>query len=154
MTEITVLNWASCFIIRESQYMWSFTVVSWLSCSPLDPRLVGSNSAEDDGLLRAIKIRSTPSFVGEVKPEPPCRKILRHVKITCKYEPKFRHGDVVVSVLATRPKGRRFEPGQGNGYFRVIKIRSTTFFGWEIKPEVPCRKILRHVKDPLRYFKF
>jgi hypothetical protein len=29
----------------------------------------------------------------------------------------------------------------------VIKIRSTTFFGCEVKPKVPCRKILRHVKD-------
>jgi hypothetical protein len=32
-----------------------------------------------DGLLRAIKIRSTPSFGGEVKPEAPRRKILRHI---------------------------------------------------------------------------
>jgi hypothetical protein len=24
------------------------------------------------------------------------------------------------------------------------------FFGWEVKPEVPCRKILRHVKDLLK----
>jgi hypothetical protein len=32
----------------------------------MDPRLAGSNPAEDDGLLRAIKIRSTASFT-EVK---------------------------------------------------------------------------------------
>jgi hypothetical protein len=42
-----------------------------------------------DRFLRAIKIRSTPFYVGEVKPETPCRKILRHVKITCKYEQKY-----------------------------------------------------------------
>jgi hypothetical protein len=52
----------------------------------------------------------------------------------------------VVSVLATGPEGRGFEPGQGYGILREIKIRSTHSFGWEIKPEVPCRKILRHVK--------
>jgi hypothetical protein len=31
-----------------------------------------------DELLRAIKIHSTPSFSGEVKPLSTCRKILRH----------------------------------------------------------------------------
>jgi hypothetical protein len=48
----------------------------------------------------------------------------------------------MLSVLATGPKGRRFKPGQGNGLLRVIKILSTPSFGWEVKPEVPCRKIL------------
>jgi hypothetical protein len=37
------------------------------------------------GILRAITIRSTPSFGGEVKPLAPCRKILRHVKELCEY---------------------------------------------------------------------
>jgi hypothetical protein len=31
-------------------------------------------------------------------------------------------GDVVVSVLATGPKGHGFEPGQSNGFLRAIKI--------------------------------
>jgi hypothetical protein len=35
-----------------------------------------------------------------------------------------RLGGVVVSVLATEPKGRGFEPGQGDGFLRVIKILS------------------------------
>jgi hypothetical protein len=48
---------------------------------------------------------------------------------------------VVVSVLATGPKGCGFEPGQGDGFLRTIKIRSTPSFGWEVKPEVPCSKI-------------
>jgi hypothetical protein len=30
-------------------------------------------------ILRAIEIRITTSFKGEVKPSAPCRKILRHV---------------------------------------------------------------------------
>jgi hypothetical protein len=52
----------------------------------------------------------------------------------------------VVSVLATGPKGCGSESGQGDGFFRAIKIRSTPSFGWEVKPEVPRRKILRHVE--------
>jgi hypothetical protein len=59
-------------------------------------------------------------------------------------------GGVVVSVLATRPKCRGFEPGQGDEFLKAIKIRSTLSFGWKVKPEVPCRKILRHGKDLLK----
>jgi hypothetical protein len=44
------------------------------------PRFAGSNPAEDDTFSGVTKIRSTPSFGGEVKPSAPCRKILRHVK--------------------------------------------------------------------------
>jgi hypothetical protein len=57
----------------------------------------------------------------------------------------------VVGVLSTGPNGRGFIPGQGNGFLRAIKICSTPSFGWEVNPEVPCHKILRHVKDPLTY---
>jgi hypothetical protein len=55
-------------------------------------------------------------------------------------------GGVVVSVPATEPKVRGFKPGRGDGLLRVMKTRSTPSLGWEVKPEVPCRKILRHVK--------
>jgi hypothetical protein len=41
---------------------------------------VGSNPAEDDEVLRAIQIRSTTFFGGEIKPTIPCRKILQHIK--------------------------------------------------------------------------
>jgi hypothetical protein len=53
---------------------------------PLDAMLASSNPAEDDGFLRAIKISSTTSFGWEVKPEVPCRKILRVVKEHNAYE--------------------------------------------------------------------
>jgi hypothetical protein len=56
----------------------------------------------------------------------------------------------VVSMLATGPKDRGFEPGQGHGFLRAIKIRSTPFFEWEVKREFPCRKISRHVKNPFK----
>jgi hypothetical protein len=38
-----------------------------------------------------------------------------------------RLGGVVFSVLATGPKGSGFKPGQGDGFLRAIKIRSTTY---------------------------
>jgi hypothetical protein len=61
-----------------------------------------------------------------------------------------RLGGIVVSVLAAGLKGRRLKPGQGDGFLSVIKIHSTPSFGWEVKPEVSCRKILWHVKDLLK----
>jgi hypothetical protein len=61
-----------------------------------------------------------------------------------------RLGGVVVSVLSTGPKYRRLEFGQGDGFLRTIKIRSTPSFGWAVKLEVPRLKILRHVKDLLK----
>jgi hypothetical protein len=48
--------------------------------SPLDPRFAGSIPDEVDGFLRVIKILSTTSFGGEVKPSVPCRRFTRHVK--------------------------------------------------------------------------
>jgi hypothetical protein len=56
----------------------------------------------------------------------------------------------VISVPDTGPNGRGFEPSQGDGSFRAIKIRSTPSFGWEVKPEVPCRKISCYVEDLLK----
>jgi hypothetical protein len=52
----------------------------------------------------------------------------------------------VVSVLATGPKVCGYETSKFDGVLRVINISSTPSAGWEIKLEVPCRKILRHVK--------
>jgi hypothetical protein len=57
---------------------------------------------------------------------------------------------LVVSVLATGPKGCGFEPAKAMDCNGDKKIRSTPSFGWEVKSEVPCRKILRQVKDILK----
>jgi hypothetical protein len=46
----------------------------------LETRFAGLNSAEDHRVLRAIKVSSTTSFGGEVKPSVPCRNVLQHVK--------------------------------------------------------------------------
>jgi hypothetical protein len=56
-------------------------------------------------------------------------------------------GGLVVRVLAFGPKVRGFIPTEDNGLSRVIKISSTNSFAGGVKPEVPCRKILRHVLD-------
>jgi hypothetical protein len=56
----------------------------------------------------------------------------------------------VVSVIATGPKVYVFETDQGDGFLRAIKNSSTPSCGWEVKPEVPCRKTLRHIKELLK----
>jgi hypothetical protein len=60
-----------------------------VSVLALDPKVNGFKPGRGDGFLTATKIRSTPSFGGEVKPEAPCRKIYGMQKITCKYEEKY-----------------------------------------------------------------
>jgi hypothetical protein len=45
-----------------------------VTCWPLVPKFAGSNPAEPVGFLRGVKILSTPSFGGEVKPAVPCRR--------------------------------------------------------------------------------
>jgi hypothetical protein len=54
----------------------------------------------------------------------------------------------VVIVLAIGPKDLGFQSNRGQWILRVITIRSTTSFEEEVKPSAPCRKILRHFKDP------
>jgi hypothetical protein len=54
-----------------------------------------------------------------------------------------RLGGVVVSVLATEHNCRGLKPGRGDGFLRAIKIRSTPLFGLEVKPGVPCRKMVQ-----------
>jgi hypothetical protein len=57
----------------------------------------------------------------------------------------------MVSVLSIGPKVCGFKSSKGDGFLRVIKIRSTPSFGREVKPSVPCHKILRHVKTTYKY---
>jgi hypothetical protein len=44
------------------------------------PKVRGFKPSRGNEFLRATKIRSTPSFKGDVKPEAQCHKILWHVK--------------------------------------------------------------------------
>jgi hypothetical protein len=52
----------------------------------IEPKICGFKPRRSDGLLRATKIRSTPSFRRKVKPLDPCRKILRYVNKLYEYE--------------------------------------------------------------------
>jgi hypothetical protein len=54
----------------------------------------------------------------------------------------------VVIVLAIGPKVHGLNPTEDYKFFIAIKIHSNTSFGWETKPSAPCRRILRHAKDP------
>jgi hypothetical protein len=60
----------SIFVVKR----WNCTL--WSSCSVLATghKVRGSHPAEDAGFLRVIKISSTTSFGGEVKPSVPCRR--------------------------------------------------------------------------------
>jgi hypothetical protein len=55
-------------------------------CVSLDPRFTGSDPAQNDGILRAIKIHSKLSFGGEVKPSAPVRKIYGTLKNPVEYK--------------------------------------------------------------------
>jgi hypothetical protein len=78
------------------------------------------------------------------------RSIFTFCVLDSEYAYTSRLPAVVVSMLATDPKVCGFEPVEGDGFLRAIKIRSTLSFEWEVKPGVPCRKILRHVKELLK----
>jgi hypothetical protein len=57
-------------------------------------------------------------------------------------------------VVACLLLDRRFvgsNPAEDFGFLRAIKIRRATSFGGEVKPSVPCHKILRHVKNHHEY---
>jgi hypothetical protein len=47
----------------------------------IQSKVCGFKPSQGDGFLRAIKICTTPSFRGEMRPEAPYHEILRHVKI-------------------------------------------------------------------------
>jgi hypothetical protein len=51
----------------------------------------------------------------------------------------------MASVLAIGPKVR------GGEFLSAITIRNTPYFGGEIKPSAPCRKILRHIAKLYEY---
>jgi hypothetical protein len=53
----------------------------------------------------------------------------------------------VVSLLAAGRTVCGFKPSLGDRCLRAIKILSTPSVGWEVKPEAPGRKSLRHIKE-------
>jgi hypothetical protein len=59
---------------------------------------------------------------------------------------------LVVSVLAIGPKVRGFWPGPGIWIFKGDKNPQPSF-GGEVKPSAQCRKVLRHLKKPIKVWK-
>jgi hypothetical protein len=57
-------------------------------------------------------------------------------------------GGLVVSVLAIVFRVRGFKPGRGRWIFKGDKIRQHAFLGGKVKPSIPCREILRYVREP------
>jgi hypothetical protein len=51
-----------------------------VSVLAIGPKFHRFKPSRGDGFLRAIKVRSTPSFGGELTSSAPCHKISRHVK--------------------------------------------------------------------------
>jgi hypothetical protein len=51
-----------------------------VSMLAIGAKVCGFKVSLGDGFLKAIKMCSTPSFRGEVKPEYPCCKNLEHIK--------------------------------------------------------------------------
>jgi hypothetical protein len=60
-------------------------------------------------------------------------------------------GGVMVIMLVIGPNVRGFKHRRERWSFKGDKIRSTAFFREAVKPSEPCRKIVRHVKEQLRY---
>jgi hypothetical protein len=52
---------------------------------------------------------------------------------------KVALGGLVVACLPLDPRFAGSNPAEDDGFLRVITIRSTTSFGEEVKPLVPCR---------------
>jgi hypothetical protein len=60
-------------------------------------------------------------------------------------------GGLVVACLPVDPRFACSDPVDDEGFLRETKIRNMTSFAGEVKPSAPCRKILRHVKEPSQY---
>jgi hypothetical protein len=57
-------------------------------------------------------------------------------------------GGVMVSMVASRPKVRGFRPGQAQWIFKGDSNPQHFLLLRGVKLSAPCRKILRHIKDP------
>jgi hypothetical protein len=79
----------TCFLKNEHVrviYAVSLLGGIMMSVFAIEPKVSGFKPGRGDGVLRAMKIRSTLLFGGEVKLSASCRKIVRHVKELCEHE--------------------------------------------------------------------
>jgi hypothetical protein len=66
-----------CIKVWKAQNRLGGVMVSVLA---IGFKVSGFKLGQGDAFLRAIKIRTTPSFGGKVKPEAPCGEIIRYIK--------------------------------------------------------------------------
>jgi hypothetical protein len=55
---------------------------------------------------------------------------------------------LVVACLQFGPRFVGSNPAENDGFLKATKIGSIIYFGGEVKPSIPCHKILCHVKEP------
>jgi hypothetical protein len=70
------------------------------------------------------------------------KELCNHLNDNCTielHELKITLSGLVVIMLAIGPKIHGFKPSRGRWIFKVIKVNSTTSFGGEVKPLIPCR---------------
>ena len=104
-----------CFVFRYSDF-GALEVACW----PLVPKFAGSHPAEVFGFLGRIKILSTPSCVGVVKPSVPCLSFTackRSLNVTWKstFRQNFR------TFLTHSSTSRRWVLSRGDAWWRKLK---------------------------------
>jgi hypothetical protein len=98
--------------------------------TPLQLQILGLHSVECN---EKIKINSEQDRIWKT---PVTAFLLRHYSCT------------VVRVFAIGSKVREFKHGRGRWFLGAIEICSTTSFGWEANPSVPCCKGYGKLKYP------
>jgi hypothetical protein len=164
----TVVCWETELFIKQKELLWERTLfisnglqwhqpnvmVEWLTLLLRIREVLLSNLGPENGYPDWRF-----SWFSSVPPDKYCDSTLKSDIISnaqYSYHPitRRRLGGVVVSVIDTGAKGSGFKPGQSDKCLRAIKTRSKSSFGWEVKSETPCRKILRHVIDPLTCLRY
>jgi hypothetical protein len=107
--------WHGCIscIIRKVISTWLIRRLGAVMVSVLatGPKVRVFKPSRGGGLLRAIKVRSTPFFRGLRKPEVPCHKILPHVTNHFEMWTKTLHGIIMNSTpVDGRIQGHNFIP--------------------------------------------
>jgi hypothetical protein len=87
--------------------------------------------------------------------EHPCPVIRRQVIVASSITnySQVALGGQVVACLPLDPSFIGAKLPEDNGFLRMMIICNTASFRGEVKPSVPCHKILRHIKESYKYQK-
>jgi hypothetical protein len=132
------------YSITESIYYSQLSSVAiLLQPEPVSHRIIQAN----DGVFSpsVLFIRSPPvSHVSASNDQCSCSSQLFCVHCTAASSSVVQW----LSCLLLGPKFAGWNRAEDDGFLMTIKIRSTIFFGGEVKPSSPCRKVSRRGKDP------